>query len=273
MQEFIRVENLWKTYEKKTVLGGVDFSVQENASVAFMGHNGSGKSTLLKIIAGLVRPSKGRVHTGRKLLFHYVPERFPKMEMTVAQYLDYMGSFDKIPKKECKDRIQKLCTDFYMEEMLPVKLSCLSKGTLQKAGVIQALLKKPDVLLLDEPLSGQDADSQRVFIHKMQQLKRENVTILMSCHEPYLMEQVSDVFYELQHGEIVPVSRPERPAERKYELWFEKEGKIQKKILPEKECNSIILQLLQSGWKMKKMLEVEDENTGNISAASVSEKQ
>lgn len=273
MSAFLEVKDLWKVYDKKTVLGGIDLSVQENQSVTFMGHNGSGKSTILKIIAGLVRPTKGQVHAGRKLLFHYVPERFPKMELTVAQYLDYMGKLDKLGADERRKRIRMLCEDFFMEEMLPVKLCHLSKGTLQKAGVIQALLKRPDVLLLDEPLSGQDADSQRIFLRKMQQIRKEGTTIFMACHEPFLMEQVSDVFYVLQHGRLVRAAPPAPAAQKQYEMWFEKDGGIQKQLAQENECRSVILNYLENGWEMRKMMEAGNGNIADISDAPVLEKQ
>ena len=89
--------------------------------------------------------------------------------------------------------------------MIHIKMKYLSKGTLQKVGVMQALLSKPDVLLLDEPLSGQDIDSQKVFIKKMNELRHDNVTIIMSCHEPDLIERISDTVYCVDKGKIHPV--------------------------------------------------------------------
>lgn len=200
MRELIKLENVSKQYDGRLVLDKVSLSVFENQSVAFTGHNGSGKSTILKIMAGLVNPTQGKVTQRGKLLFHYVPERFPVTNLTAGQYLKRMGEIDRIPRGEFNDRCQKLCRDFFVEEMLRSPMKNLSKGSLQKIGVIQALLKKPQVLLLDEPLSGQDTDSQQIFINKINELRTEGVTILMSCHEPYLIKSISDTVYVMDKG-------------------------------------------------------------------------
>lgn len=200
MRELIKLENVSKQYDGRLVLDKVSLSVFENQSVAFTGHNGSGKSTILKIMAGLVNPTQGKVTQRGKLLFHYVPERFPVTNLTAGQYLKRMGEIDRIARGEFNDRCQKLCRDFFVEEMLRSPMKNLSKGSLQKIGVIQALLKKPQVLLLDEPLSGQDTDSQQIFINKINELRTEGVTILMSCHEPYLIKSISDTVYVMDKG-------------------------------------------------------------------------
>ena len=118
----------------------------------------------------------------------------------------------------------KLCKDFFLEDMLNTSMKNLSKGTLQKIGVIQALLKPPQILLLDEPLSGQDADSQQVFIRKINQLRKENVTILMSCHEPYLIKSISDTLYVMEHGKPIKSEIRDDSSELP-DLLFQKHGK------------------------------------------------
>lgn len=203
MKELIKLENVSKKYDARLILDNVLLSIYENQSVAFTGHNGSGKSTILKILAGLITPAQGKViHSGR-LLFHYVPERFPKTNLTAGQYLKRMGQIDGLTHIEIEEKCNQLSRDFFLEDMLGTPMKNLSKGTLQKIGVIQALLRQPDILLLDEPLSGQDVDSQQVFIKKMNELRKNNVTILMSCHEPYLIKSISDTLYVMEHGKPV----------------------------------------------------------------------
>ena len=96
MREIIKLNQISKVYNHKQILDQVDLSIYEGQSIAFTGHNGSGKSTMLKIIAGLVRPSGGKVVYREKLLFHYVPERFPKMNLTA-----YPGRFWRTDAKNC----------------------------------------------------------------------------------------------------------------------------------------------------------------------------
>ena len=168
---------------------------------------------------------------------------------------------------------------FFLKDMLHTQLRYLSKGSLQKVGVIQALVTKPDVLLLDEPLSGQDIDSQKVFIRKMKELQKENVTIIMACHEQYLIDQIYDTQYCIDEGKLYRVDMAENyitegPATEHHGihnfcLWFEDTGATGlperyktymqtdrntcKAIVPEKLCNQMILEMLQAGWTLRRM--------------------
>ena len=145
----------------------------------------------------------------------------------------------------------------------------LSKGTLQKIGVIQALLRRPQVLLLDEPLSGQDMDSQMVFIQKMNALRAEKVTLLMSCHEKYLVESLSDTVMAVGHGQVNEVDITAGLSAKEYILWFERQenaswpeeyrpyiqiaGKGCRARIPEHESSRMIVEMIRHGWKLRGM--------------------
>ena len=269
MKEIIKLEKITKEYNHKLILDQVDLSIYEGQSMVFTGHNGSGKSTLLKIISGLVKPSSGKVVYRDKLLFHYVPERFPKMNLTAWQYLKRMGEIDGIPGKVLADRCEKLFADFFLTEMVHTSMKDLSKGTLQKIGVIQALLRRPQVLLLDEPLSGQDMDSQMVFIQKMNALRAEKVTLLMSCHEKYLVESLSDTVMAVGHGQVNKVDITAELCAKEYILWFERQenaswpeeyrpyiqiaGKGCRARISEHESSRMIVEMIRHGWKLRGM--------------------
>lgn len=210
MDELIVLKGISKSYEGKRVLDGIDLVIKENQSVALTGCNGSGKSTLLKMIAGLVKPSGGRVITRRRLLFHYIPEQFPGMNFTALQYLRRLCEIDGGDWEKEQGKILGLCEDFFIRDMLHTRMKHLSKGTLQKVGVVQALMTRPDVLLLDEPLSGQDMESQEVFVRKINEMRRDNVTILMACHERRLIGQVSDTVYCIREGRLRPRTAEEK---------------------------------------------------------------
>ncbi len=264
-----------KIYDKKTVLKDVTLSVQRGQSIAFTGHNGSGKSTLLKLIARLVTPSGGTITAQSGLLFHYIPEHFPKSSLTARQYLRHMGSMDGLNKDILKEQEDRLSEDFFIQGMLDIPMKHLSKGTLQKVGVIQALLKKPDVLLLDEPLSGQDIESQAVFIHKMKELHSEEVTLLMSCHEPNLTARISDLIFEIEGGIVRTADKEPSILQKNYVLLFdgtpqaeipleishftgmnEKNQKGQLRITAsEQESDRLLPLMLEKGWKLRKMYE------------------
>ena len=265
----IIVDGIVKQYNKKVVLNDISLTIKESESIAFTGHNGCGKSTLLKIIAGLVQPTAGKVQYERPFLFHYVPEHFPKMRLTAMQYFLSQGKMDGLEDAELKEKIQSLSEDFFLNTMLDTPMKHLSKGSLQKVGVIQALLKEPDILLLDEPLSGQDVKSQQVFIEKINALRKKGVTVLMSCHEPYLIDAITDHVYRLDGGILTVDNKKNLQRDRWYVLFFEngKHTKIPEQWrehlqfvesgcnlrVSEKHCNTAIMEMLQYGWNLRGM--------------------
>lgn len=208
--EIIRLENIVKKYHNRSVLNHISLSFEKGRSVAFVGHNGCGKSTLLKCIAGLIAPNEGKVVYAMQLLFHYIPEKFPPTVLTAREYLLRMGEISGICREEVRQSIEGLGKDFFMEELLDTPMNVLSKGTLQKVGVMQAFLKRPDVLLLDEPLSGQDEESQKVFIEKIDRLRENDVTIFMACHEKSLVDAIAGDVYEIREGSPEKIDMPKK---------------------------------------------------------------
>lgn len=265
----ITLNNIVKQYNKKTVLNDISLTIERGQSVAFTGHNGCGKSTLLKIISGLIRPTSGKVIYEQPFLFHYVPEHFPKMSLTTEQYLVSQGKMDGLNAADTNERIQMLAKDFFVDQMLDTPMKHLSKGSLQKVGVIQALLKDSEVLLLDEPLSGQDVMSQQVFIQKINELRKKKVIILMSCHEPYLVDAIADCLYRFDEGKLKEVTNAAQSEKKWYTLFFEKQqavnipekwkGHLQfvengcNLRVAEKDCNAAILEMLEAGWNLRGM--------------------
>ena len=137
MDHLIELKNITQSYNKEVILQDLTLSISQNQSIAFTGHNGCGKSTLLKLLAGLIRPTHGNVLYHGAPLFHYVPERFPKMNLTARQYLRHMGYLDGLSADDVKTRYEALCEEFFLSDMLDIPMKHLSKGTLQKVSVIQ----------------------------------------------------------------------------------------------------------------------------------------
>ena len=271
----ITLNHIVKQYNKKVVLNDISLTISEGQSVSFTGHNGCGKSTLLKVIAGLVRPTAGAVSYEKQLLFHYIPEHFPKMSLTAEEYLFSQGKMDGLSVEETKERMKELSEEFFLRQMLDTPLKHLSKGSLQKVGVIQALLKEPDVLLLDEPLAGQDVMSQQVFIEKINELRKNKVIVLMSCHEPYLVDAISDEVYQFDGGKLTEIKMQTEQEMKWYTLFFEKQvnavvpkewqGHLQfvengcKLRVTEENCNEAALKMLQAGWNLRGMWDERNE--------------
>ena len=201
MEKLITLENVTKSYGGQIVIDSVSHSFMAGESVGFAGHNGCGKSTMLKIIAGLIRINRGQVIYHKKVRFSYVPEKFPGTELTMLNYLKYVSDMEGVPFEDAEMLIQ----EFFLDSMRHTKMNNMSKGSLQKVGVIQALMAPHDILLLDEPLSGQDMDSQEVFIDKVNQLRAKGVTIFMSCHEKDLMDRLTDRVFTINNGRLTGV--------------------------------------------------------------------
>ena len=266
--EIIRLQNVSKKYDGKSVLDKINKTFEQGQSIAFVGHNGCGKSTLLKIIAKLVTSTSGDVVYNKPLLLHYIPEKFPPVSLTARQYLRHMGALDGLGKDEIKDRIESLGQDFFITDLLDTSMRSLSKGTLQKVVVLQALLKTPDVLLLDEPLSGQDVASQKVFINKINQLREQGVTIFMSCHEKRLIEAIAEDVYTIRDGILTEYKYE---TQKLYLVILEnakqlpimdemtKYGQYYSLKIDQNECDLILPELIQKGWKLRGLYDEEDK--------------
>ncbi|WP_310602839.1 ABC transporter ATP-binding protein [Anaerosporobacter sp.] len=203
MNNLISLHNVGKKYANRYILQEVTIDVNSGDSIVFTGHNGTGKSTLLNIVGNLVKSDTGTIRYMPNIRISYVPEHFPKMNISASAYVENMAQIQGLTQVEAKRKSTELFEAFYMSNMIQTPIKYLSKGTLQKVAVIQALLVKSDVLLLDEPLSGQDSDSQRYFIQYVKQLNKEGTAIVMSCHEKWLMNTLSKTVYEIEDKTLV----------------------------------------------------------------------
>ena len=209
MEKQIEIINLKKSFGKHIILQDINLTISKGQSIALIGHNGCGKSTLLKILCGLTNYQKGKLEYTQKLKFNYVPENFPKMAITAREYINSIGLIEGLSNDYVEKRSDELFHAFLMEEMVDNSIRNLSKGTMQKVSVIQAVLSKPDILLLDEPLSGQDVNSQKVFIDMINQMNEDGVTIVMSCHEDLLINAVAKTVYEIKNKNIYMSNKKE----------------------------------------------------------------
>ena len=224
MEKLITLENVTKSYGEKTVIDSVSHEFLQGGSIGFAGHNGCGKSTMLRILGGLIRIDQGQVIYHKKVRFSYVPEKFPGTELTMQSYLKHIADMEGVPFADVDELIQ----DFFLDSMRRTKMNNMSKGSLQKVGVIQSLMAPHDILLLDEPLSGQDADSQEVFIDKVEQLRHKGVTIFMSCHEKKLMDRLSDQVFTITDGklQIAEDSGKESKIKPDFRVYVRKDDKL-----------------------------------------------
>lgn len=223
-----------KVNNNRIVLQDINLTVEKGDAVALIGHNGTGKSTMLRLISGLTPISSGKILTVPHLNFGFIPEHFPKINMTVEEYIYSVGRINGIDPNELKLKAKELYNLFYIEDMVEVPIKHLSKGSIQKVAVIQALLCKPDVLLMDEPLAGQDIKSQKNFMKLVKEMNDEGVTLIMSCHELFLVNQLAKTAYEIKNRTLQPIQMKRKVAvDQNLDILFFDKGSGLSNVSPE----------------------------------------
>ncbi|NOW82694.1 ABC-type multidrug transport system ATPase subunit [Clostridium beijerinckii] len=267
----IRIKNLVKKYDDRLIFDDVSLDIMKGESIALTGHNGMGKSTLIKILCGLTRITSGEVIRDKNLKFNYIPENFSQLNIKAGEYIKLIGEIEGISKDDFVKKTNYLYKEFNLENMINISMKNLSKGTLQKISVVQALLSKPDILLLDEPLSGQDSDSQKTFIRMVRELIKDGVTVIMSCHELFLIDQLSSRILQVKDSKIFEIKREDISSEKHASMTFYRK-KVDKSFVTQNikgiydyrenenyiefktkvsESNRVLVEMINNGYTLK----------------------
>ncbi len=233
-EKILVVKDLEKRYGEKKILENIELELLPGESYALLGRNGCGKSTLLRMLAGLTAPTGGEIITKRKLKFAYVPEKLTPLSITGMDYLIHMGAIEGLGKEDIKARVAVLAEQLFLEDMLETTMKNMSKGTLQKINVVQALLTRPDVLLLDEPLSGQDVESQQSFIRLVKELTTQGTCVVVACHEEWLANELTKKAFLIQDKRLKLVDTEEVMYPRE----VRNGGKAEQEDKPEQESKA-----------------------------------
>jgi ABC-type multidrug transport system, ATPase component len=194
----IETENLSKEYphgflhlKKKTSLEGLTMQVQEGEVFGLLGPNGAGKSTTIKLLMGIIFPTAGSARMLGKpvsdVAMHrdigYLPEQpYFYDYLTATEVLDYFALFHGYNAAERRERVQKMLRKVGLETAGKIQLRKYSKGMLQRVGLAQAILHDPNLVILDEPMSGLDPVGRREVRDIILELKKAGKTILFSTH-------------------------------------------------------------------------------------------
>jgi ABC-type multidrug transport system ATPase subunit len=202
MKNIIEVKNISKSYGKNLVLDDISFTCTKGEAIAFKGANGCGKSTLLRILSQVTTPTSGKVILGDSdLKVTFIPDHYEKINIKVKVFLSQVTEiYQSIDNQK---RLDELIEMFRLETMLNTPLKYLSKGSLQKVAIIQALLCESDLLYMDEPLSGQDMLSKMYFVDQINEMKEKGTSIIMACHDKDLINEIADRVFYLEMGKIV----------------------------------------------------------------------
>ncbi len=183
------VRDLSLTRERRTILSEVDLDLRAREVVTLIGPNGAGKTTLVKVLLGLERPDTGEVHRRAGLRIGYVPQRFdidPTLPMTVARFL-------ALANDVTDGAIAEVLKTVGAGRVVDQQLAMLSGGELQRVVLARALLRDPDVLVLDEPVSGVDHVGEAELYDLIATLRDTRALgVLLVSHDLHVVMASSD---------------------------------------------------------------------------------
>ncbi|HIE37654.1 MAG TPA: ATP-binding cassette domain-containing protein [Anaerolineales bacterium] len=213
----IQVEGLTKRYGDVTAIENLNFHVARGEIVGFLGPNGAGKTTTMRVLTGYLPPTEGSAHIAGYDIFSeslqarrrigYMPETVPLYpEMTVRGYLHFMAEIRGVrDRRTAVAEAMALC---HVEDRAGDIIATLSKGYRQRVGLAQALLHKPDVLILDEPTLGLDP-RQIIEVRELIRELGQERTVLLSSHILPEVSQVCTRVLIIHKGHIVAEDTPE----------------------------------------------------------------
>lgn len=192
--------------------------VEDGEVFGFLGPNGAGKSTTIKLLVGLIFPEAGTARIlGRPIsdiemhrYIGYLPEQpYFYDYLTAAEVLDYFARFHDLTAADRRERVTKMLKKVGLETAGKIQLRKYSKGMLQRVGLAQAILHDPQVVILDEPMSGLDPIGRREVRDIILELNREGRTILFSTHILSDAEMLCDRVGVIVSGRLRGVGAPE----------------------------------------------------------------
>ncbi|MFI5527405.1 ATP-binding cassette domain-containing protein [Kitasatospora sp. NPDC051853] len=214
MEDRVRLESVRVRYGRRGgyVLDGVSLELPGGVVTAVVGGNGSGKSTLLRVAAGLVRADGGAVH-GRPGRVGYVPERLPAgLRLSARSYLRHMGRIQGLGAAAAARRGDELLGRFALAGDPEAPVATLSKGNAQKVALAQALLAGPELLVLDEPWSGLDAEAHQALRECLAERRDAGAVVLLTEHQQGTVASTADAVHYLRGGRLVAEERAETQA-------------------------------------------------------------
>lgn len=217
-KSIITITGLRKSYgngsARNEVLKGIDLNITPGQIIGYIGPNGAGKSTTVKILSGIIPDFEGEVSIFGfnlrkesleiKKRIGYVPETGALYDLlTPNEYLNFTGALYGLDKETLKARAGNLLSFFGMSKHADQRMDTFSKGMKQKILITSGIINNPDILFLDEPLSGLDANSVILVKELLTRLSKDGKTVFYSSHLMDVVEKISDRIILINNGVVV----------------------------------------------------------------------
>ncbi|HXX79076.1 MAG TPA: ABC transporter ATP-binding protein [Ktedonobacteraceae bacterium] len=220
----VEIQGLRKVYGQIIAVDDISLATYRGEAFGFLGPNGAGKSTVVKILTGLVTPTKGSVrvlgqpinHVQSRKRVGYLPE-FPSFHrwFKAREFLEFHGRLYGLSGTYLEKRISEVLEMVGLSGRESQKLGTFSKGMLQRIGLAQAIIHKPELVILDELVSGLDPVGQRDMRDLLRELKTEGTSIFLNSHLLADVEAICDRVAIINQGRILKVGAPAELFDKK----------------------------------------------------------
>ncbi|RLA40164.1 MAG: ABC transporter ATP-binding protein [Gammaproteobacteria bacterium] len=219
----IEIENLSKTFRGKRralvqALQSMSLTIDQGETFGFLGPNGAGKSTTIKIIMGLIRPTTGIArlmgmdasHSAARAKVGFLPENPAFYDfLTAEEYLRFVARIFGLSGKALNQQLERVLSLLDLQEARRRPIRGYSKGMVQRLGLAQALIHDPEVLILDEPMSGLDPVGRALVKQVLLELRSQGKTIFFSTHITSDVEVICDRVGVIVKGKMQAIERVE----------------------------------------------------------------
>jgi ABC-2 type transport system ATP-binding protein len=213
-QTIVSIRDLKKNYGEKEVLKGINLEISSGQIIGYIGPNGAGKSTTVKILCGLISEFLGEIEIFGKDLrkqtleikkqVGYIPENAVLYEsLTPMEFMEFIGEMRSLDPEQTRKKAEALMSIFEMKTNINQRISTFSKGMRQKVLICSSLLHNPDLIFMDEPLSGLDANSVIMVKEMLTHLAKDGKTIFYSSHLMDVVEKISDRIILIDQGTVI----------------------------------------------------------------------
>ena len=259
------IENVSKQFNDKKAVDNISLKITPGVW-GLLGENGAGKTTLMRIIAGIMKPTSGKVmydgipiatlQESYRDIFGYLPQEFGFYpEFTVVDYLEYVATLKGLSPQSTKRKIEELLRKLTLLEVRHKKISKLSGGMKRRVGIAQALLNEPEILILDEPTSGLDPGERVRFRNLLSEFAHDRI-VLISTHIVSDVEYIATQNAVMKDGKLIATGTTE-------ELVKLVEGKVWNATIP--------ASVLPEYEQKLRIVNLRNENDGSVSIRYLAE--